>query len=103
MAGAPIKEEQYRTAAKSYNDAFEFLQENHLLIPLDIFVEADGFLREAKSIINEFNSGERRLQRGHHEAEHEDHTAKAQAHLSAMEPKYERIHETMQAYLGFAV
>ena len=99
----PPTEHQYKTVAETFNDANGFLNDNRLLLPVPIFDEAKTFLDAVKAITNKFSSGYRKEQR-HGDGSgnsYEDVWLRCQNKLKAMEPKYEKLHETMQVYLGF--
>jgi hypothetical protein len=99
-AGTPDKQEQRKIADENYNNASNYLHENRLLIPMTIFIEVNAFLESVKAIRMKFNSGLRKEQRGILKENYEDYWATAADDLEKMKPKYEKIHEAMQEFLG---
>lgn len=101
-SNAPDKQEQGNEANASFDDSYNFLHENRLLIPIAIFTEVSEYLEAVKAVRLNFNSDKRKEQHGSQKEKYEDYMEKAQADLKEVEPKYERIHETMQGFLGLA-
>ena len=103
-SNAPSKADQSAAANASFNDAFNFMQAKRLLIPHDIRIELEQYLQAIKTIRHAFDSGQSKSKYRRSETEtFDDYTGKAQKDLEALQPQYEKLHQMMQAFLGFPV